>query len=180
MSRCFTDPARAEVNFQILDHLKDTKIWGKISSLLDPNTSSPQAHSLQVRHHTKIKVIMRMMLTILGEKHQLFLSSLSLKCSYLLFGKEHIKEILLKADIQKSAGSTELILSCMTILVERLSAEETSPKWERLCSRSSSLKKKEEAVYGGVPDGRGIPTEVSLKEENVIYGGVESQEREAL
>ncbi|KAL2475831.1 hypothetical protein Adt_36567 [Abeliophyllum distichum] len=108
MSRCFTDPARAEENFQILDQLKDPNIWKSFSSLLDPNTSSPQACSLRDD-----------MLTIIGEKHQLyeFLSSLSLKCSYLLFGKEHIKEILLEADIQKSAGSTELILSCMTILV---------------------------------------------------------------
>ncbi|KAL2495632.1 hypothetical protein Fot_39389 [Forsythia ovata] len=108
MSRCFTDPARAEENFQILDQLKDTNIWKSFSSLLDPNTSSPQARSLR-----------DVMLTIIGEKHLLyeFLSSLSLKCSYLLFGKEHIKEILLEADIQKSAGSTELILSCMTILV---------------------------------------------------------------
>ncbi|CAA2986797.1 sister chromatid cohesion PDS5 homolog A isoform X1 [Olea europaea subsp. europaea] len=108
MSRCFTDPARAEENFQIFDQLKDTNIWKIFASLLDPNTSCPQACSLR-----------NDILKIVGEKHQLyeFLSILSLKCSYLLFGKEHIKEILLEADIQKSAGSSELVLSCMTILV---------------------------------------------------------------
>ncbi|CAI9783991.1 unnamed protein product [Fraxinus pennsylvanica] len=108
MSRCFTDPARAEENFQIFDQLKDTNIWKKFASLLDTNTSYPQACSLRDD-----------ILKIVGEKHQLyeFLSILSLKCSYLIFGKEHIKEILLEADIQKSAGNSELILSCMTILV---------------------------------------------------------------
>ncbi|KAK6124541.1 hypothetical protein DH2020_041711 [Rehmannia glutinosa] len=77
MSRCFTDPAEAEENFQ--DEL----------------------------------------LKILEHKHRLngFLSSLSLKCSYLLFDKDHVKEILLEAGVQKSSGNNELILSCMTILV---------------------------------------------------------------
>ncbi|XP_022877905.1 sister chromatid cohesion protein PDS5 homolog A-B-like isoform X3 [Olea europaea var. sylvestris] len=108
MSSCFTDPAKAEENFQILDQLKDAQIWEIFARLLDPDTSSPQARSLRDD-----------LLVIVGEKHQVydFLSSLSLKCSYLLFGKEHVKEILVEADIQKSAGSTEFILSCMTILV---------------------------------------------------------------
>ncbi|KAK6124752.1 hypothetical protein DH2020_041504 [Rehmannia glutinosa] len=77
MSRCFTDPAEAEENFQ--DEL----------------------------------------LKILEHKHRLngFLSSLSLKCSYLLFDKDHVKEILLEAGVQKSSGNNELILSCMTLLV---------------------------------------------------------------
>ncbi|KAL2494761.1 hypothetical protein Fot_38518 [Forsythia ovata] len=66
MSRRFTDPARAEENFQILDQLKDTKNWKKNSSLLDPNTSSPQARSLQERHHTKIKILARLRPLLLG------------------------------------------------------------------------------------------------------------------
>ncbi|KAL2524137.1 hypothetical protein Adt_09191 [Abeliophyllum distichum] len=108
MSHCFTDPARAEENFQILDQLKDSNIWKILASLLDPNTSSLQASSSRSD-----------LLGILGEKHPLyeFLSALSLKCSYLLFNKEHVKEILLEVGIQKSAGNTQLLLSCMTILV---------------------------------------------------------------
>uniref|UniRef100_A0A5B7AN91 Sister chromatid cohesion protein PDS5 B n=2 Tax=Davidia involucrata TaxID=16924 RepID=A0A5B7AN91_DAVIN len=108
MSRCFTDPAKAEENFQILDQLKDANIWKILTSLLDPNTSSLQAYGCRDD-----------LLKILGEKHRLyeFLSTLSMKCSYLLFNKEHVKEILLVADIQKLAGRTQFIVSCMNILV---------------------------------------------------------------
>lgn len=59
------------------------------------------------------------MLKILGEKHRLyeFLGTLSVKCSYLLFSKEHVKEIILEVSTQKSAGNTPLISSCMNTLV---------------------------------------------------------------
>ncbi|KAK4398821.1 Sister chromatid cohesion protein PDS5 [Sesamum angolense] len=108
MSRCFTDPAEAEENFQILDQLKDSNVWKLLTQLLDPNTSSLQASTLRGE-----------LLKILGHKHRLyeFLSALSLKCSYLLFDKDHVKEILIEAGVQKSSGSNELILACMTILV---------------------------------------------------------------
>ncbi|KAI8001212.1 hypothetical protein LOK49_LG09G01369 [Camellia lanceoleosa] len=108
MSRCFTHPAKAEDYFQILDQLKDANIWKILIILLDPNTSSHQACSSRDD-----------LLKILGEKHRLydFLSSLSLKCSYVLFNKEHVKEILLEADLRKSAGNTQLTLACMNILV---------------------------------------------------------------
>ncbi|KAA8537266.1 hypothetical protein F0562_027047 [Nyssa sinensis] len=108
MSRCFTDPAKAEENFQILDQLKDANIWKILASLLDPITSSLQAYGCRDD-----------LLKILGEKHRLyeFLSTLSMKCSYLLFNKEHVKEILLEADVQKSAGNAQFTVSCMDILV---------------------------------------------------------------
>lgn len=59
------------------------------------------------------------LLKIVGQKHRLygFLTTLSLKCSYLLFDKDHVRETLLEAGIQKSSESSELLLSCMTILV---------------------------------------------------------------
>lgn len=59
------------------------------------------------------------LLKILGEKHPLydFLDSLSIKCSYLLFNKEYVKEILLEVAAQKSTGDTKLIVSWMTLLV---------------------------------------------------------------
>lgn len=108
MSRCFTDPAKAEEKFQILDQLKDANIWKILALLLDPNTSSSQAFSCRDD-----------LLKIIGQKHRLFdfLSTVSLKCSYLLFNKEHVKEILQEANLQKSAGHTEYTLSCMNILV---------------------------------------------------------------
>ncbi|KAL3643305.1 hypothetical protein CASFOL_014120 [Castilleja foliolosa] len=108
MSRCFTDRAEVEEDFQILDQLKDSNIWEHLKQLLDPNTSYLQAISAREE-----------LLNTLGREHRLydFLSSLSLKCSYTLFDKVHVKEILLEADVQKSSGNNELILSCMTILV---------------------------------------------------------------
>ncbi|XP_073137283.1 sister chromatid cohesion protein PDS5 homolog A isoform X2 [Henckelia pumila] len=108
MSRYFIDPAKAEEDFQLLDQLKDSNVWKILTQLLDPNTGWPQACSSRDD-----------LLSILGPKHRLyeFLGSLSLKCSCLLFNKDHVREILLEAGVQKSSGSNELILSCMTILV---------------------------------------------------------------
>ncbi|XP_075505571.1 sister chromatid cohesion protein PDS5 homolog A-like isoform X1 [Primulina tabacum] len=108
MSRYFIDPAKAEENFQLLDQLKDSNIWKNLTQLLDPNTDWLQACSSRDD-----------LLGILGPKHRLyeFLGSLSLKCSCLLFNKDHVREILLEAGVQKSSGSNELILACMTILV---------------------------------------------------------------
>ncbi|KAA3478562.1 Sister chromatid cohesion PDS5 B [Gossypium australe] len=108
MSRTFSDPVKAEESFQILDQLKDANIWKILSNLLDPNTSFHQASSGRDE-----------LLKILAEGHQLydFLSTLSLKCSYLLFNKEYVKEILLEVTIQKSAGNMLYIQSCMNILV---------------------------------------------------------------
>ena len=59
------------------------------------------------------------LLEILGQKHRLygFLTTLSLKTSYLLFNKDHVREILLEARIQKTSESSEILASCMTVLV---------------------------------------------------------------
>ncbi|XP_022967040.1 sister chromatid cohesion protein PDS5 homolog A-like isoform X1 [Cucurbita maxima] len=108
MSRSFADSAKSEENFQILDQLKDANVWRILSNLIDPNTSFHQACNFRDE-----------LLKILGEKHRLydFLNSLSLKCSYLLFNKEHVKEILQEVEIQKSSGSMQDIKSSMTMLV---------------------------------------------------------------
>ncbi|XP_022142523.1 sister chromatid cohesion protein PDS5 homolog A isoform X2 [Momordica charantia] len=108
MSRSFADPAKSEENFQILDQLKDANVWRILSNLVDPNTNFHQACNMRDE-----------LLKILGEKHRLydFLNSLSVKCSYLLFNKEHVKEILQEAEIQKSAGSMQDLKSSMTMLV---------------------------------------------------------------
>eukprot|EP00268_Persea_americana_P056177 TRINITY_DN6598_c0_g1_i2.p1 TRINITY_DN6598_c0_g1~~TRINITY_DN6598_c0_g1_i2.p1 ORF type:complete len:1598 (+),score=356.34 TRINITY_DN6598_c0_g1_i2:124-4917(+) len=108
MSRLFTDPAKAEENFRVLNQLKDANVWKILTNLLDPNTSLLQAYTLRDD-----------LLKILGEKHPLydFLDSLSIKCSYLLFNKEYVKEILLEVAAQKSTGDTKLIVSWMTLLV---------------------------------------------------------------
>ncbi|XP_047942253.1 sister chromatid cohesion protein PDS5 homolog A [Salvia hispanica] len=108
LSRSFTNPAEAEENFQNLDQLTDSNIWKLLSQLLDPNTSSIQANSSRDD-----------ILKLLGDEHRLyeFLGTLSLKCSYLLFDKDHVKEIVLDAGVHKSSGNNDSVLSCMTILV---------------------------------------------------------------
>ncbi|KAF5742835.1 sister chromatid cohesion protein PDS5 A isoform X1 [Tripterygium wilfordii] len=108
MSRSFSEPSKAEENFNILDQLKDANIWKILTNLLDPNTSFQQASTSRDD-----------LLKILGEKHRLydFLSNLSMKCSYLLFNKEHVKEILLEAAMHKTGGHTQDTQSCMDLLV---------------------------------------------------------------
>ncbi|KAM7270907.1 hypothetical protein ACFE04_030121 [Oxalis oulophora] len=108
MSRFFAEPTKAEENFLILHQLKDSNIWKILTNLLDAKTSFHQAYSSQGD-----------LLKILGEKHRLyeFLCKLSVKCSYMLFNKEHMKEILLEAGAQNPAGDTKYIQSCMDLLV---------------------------------------------------------------
>lgn len=48
MSRFFSDPAKAEENFQILDQLKDSNIWKILASLLDANSGCRQSSACQV------------------------------------------------------------------------------------------------------------------------------------
>nr|GEU32782.1 sister chromatid cohesion protein PDS5 homolog B-like isoform X1 [Tanacetum cinerariifolium] len=85
--------------------LKDANVWKILTTLLDPATSSRQTCKSRDE-----------LLKIVGQKHPLygFLSILSMKCSYLLFNKDHVKEILLEA---KASENKLLTQSCMNILV---------------------------------------------------------------
>ncbi|KAL2341418.1 hypothetical protein Fmac_009358 [Flemingia macrophylla] len=108
MSRSFADQVKAEESFQILDQLQDDNVWKILTDLVDPNTSF---------HQTRI--YRDDLLKILGEKHQLyeFLSTFYIKCSYLLFNKEHVKAILSEINSHKSAENDQHTQSCMNILV---------------------------------------------------------------
>ncbi|RZB64213.1 Sister chromatid cohesion protein PDS5-like B isoform B [Glycine soja] len=108
MSRSFADPIKAEESFQILDQLQDANIWKILTDLVDPNTSFHQT-----------RVYGDDLLKIFGEKHQLyeFLNTFYMKCSYLLFNKEHVKAILSEINTHKSAENDQHTQSCMNILV---------------------------------------------------------------
>ncbi|CAK8564487.1 unnamed protein product [Lathyrus sativus] len=108
MSHSFADPIKAEESFQILDQLKDANIWKILANLVDPNTSLHQARSYRDD-----------LLTILGVKHRLyeFLNTFSMKCSYLLFNKEHVEETFVQIAAQKSAENAQRTQSCMNLLV---------------------------------------------------------------
>nr|VDC91099.1 unnamed protein product [Brassica rapa] len=107
MSRAFSDPPKAEQNFLVLDQLKDANIWKILNNLLDPNTGIVQAAKIRDD-----------MLKILSEKHSLyeFLGTLSIKCSYLLFSKEYVKEMLSEVSARKASKDNLGIQSCMDFL----------------------------------------------------------------
>ncbi|KAJ6814311.1 sister chromatid cohesion protein PDS5-like protein A [Iris pallida] len=107
MSRLFSDVAKVGEGFQVLNQLKDVNIWKLLTALLDSCTSFQQSWSYRDD-----------LLKILGDKHPLydFMSALSIKCSYLLFNKDYVKEILLEASAQKSNGHVKFISSCMNLL----------------------------------------------------------------
>ncbi|KAK1427905.1 hypothetical protein QVD17_16630 [Tagetes erecta] len=108
MSHCFTDPTKAESDFLLLHQLKDANVWKILNTLLDPTTNSLQSSKSRDE-----------LLKIVGQKHPLyqFLSILSMKCSYILFNKDYVKDIFLELDLQKSSKNKLLTESCMNILV---------------------------------------------------------------
>lgn len=64
------------------------------------------------------------LLKILGEKHSLyeFMDMLSIKCSYLFFNKELVKEMILESAEQRSSGDAKFNLSCMDLLTVRFNS----------------------------------------------------------
>ncbi|XP_051135633.1 sister chromatid cohesion protein PDS5 homolog A-like isoform X2 [Andrographis paniculata] len=108
MSHCFRHPSKAEDDFWTLDKLKDCNLGKILKQLIDPMISSPQAIDMQDE-----------LQNILGQEHQLceFLRILSIKCSYSMFCKDHVKELLLETRVQKSSGNNEGVLFCMSVLV---------------------------------------------------------------
>ena len=72
------------------------------------------------------------LLKTLGDKHPLydFMGTLSMKCSYLLFNKEYVKEILVEASTKVSAGDVKFISSCMSLL---------AVKFPSLCSLQENI-----------------------------------------
>ncbi|KAD4982238.1 hypothetical protein E3N88_18909 [Mikania micrantha] len=109
ISQCFVNSIKAEADFQLLDQSKDAdNIWKILTTLLDANTSYLQSRTLRDE-----------LLKIVDENHLLYeiLSTLSVKCSYMIFDKEFVKDLVLETDLQKSDGNKKLSQSCMNILV---------------------------------------------------------------
>ncbi|KAI3829442.1 hypothetical protein L1987_03566 [Smallanthus sonchifolius] len=108
MSHCFTDPTKAESDFSLLHQLKDANVWRILITLLDPTTNSLQSSKSRDE-----------LLKIVGQKHPLYgiLSILSIKCSYILFNKDYVKDIFLEMDLLKFSRNRLLTQSCVNILV---------------------------------------------------------------
>lgn len=108
MASFFADPSNAEIQLQKLVQLKDSKLRKDLSTLLD--SSIPLAQSLSIRTN---------LLNRLGEKHPQyeFLKVLAVKCSYVLFGKEHMHSLLAELkDLRRLEDENQLRAS-MGLLV---------------------------------------------------------------
>lgn len=62
------------------------------------------------------------MLKLVGEKDPLFelLNTLSMKCSYIIFDKDFVRDLLLETDLHKCDGNRLLTQACMNILLVTL------------------------------------------------------------
>ncbi|KAH9325840.1 hypothetical protein KI387_006018, partial [Taxus chinensis] len=112
MSFCFIDPVRAEENFQKLHQMKDNNIFKGLSQLLDPNTTVASAQAIRED-----------LLKRIGERHPQheFLKTLSLKCSYMLFGMEHVKAVLKQSLADRTVSNQALQIAGMDLLLKILS-----------------------------------------------------------
>jgi len=112
MSICFIDPVRAEESFQKLHQMKDNNIFKALSQLLDPETTFANAHAI------RDDLLKRM-----GERHPQheFLKTLSLKCSYILFGTDHVKAVLRQSLANKMALNQSLLNAAIDLLLKIVS-----------------------------------------------------------
>ncbi|KAH7283493.1 hypothetical protein KP509_34G009800 [Ceratopteris richardii] len=109
MSNIFADPSLAESQLRKLTQLKDNKMFKDLDDLLDPDTSYTQSVTIKTA-----------LLNRLGEKHPLFefLKVLATKCSYALFGKEHMHILLAELRELKRLEDQNLLRTSMGLLVE--------------------------------------------------------------
>ena len=112
MSICFIDPFRAEESFQKLHQMKDNNIFKALSQLLDPETTFANANAI------RDDLLKRM-----GERHPQheFLKTLSLKCSYILFGTDHVKAVLRQSLANKMASNQSLLNATIDLLLKIVS-----------------------------------------------------------
>ncbi|OVA03847.1 hypothetical protein BVC80_8065g3 [Macleaya cordata] len=107
MSASFADPSRAEECFQKLNQMKDNSIFKDLLQLLDAGTNSITSYNIRDSFLKRI-----------GNKHPLydFLRTLSAKCSFNIFGSEHVLCIL--SDLsRKHVGSKNMNASSINLLM---------------------------------------------------------------
>eukprot|EP00250_Pteridium_aquilinum_P011433 c20066_g1_i1 orf=108-4985(-) len=108
MASFFADPSNAEIQLQKLIQLKDSKLLKDLVDLLDSNIPKDQSLSIKTD-----------LLKRLGEKHPQyeFLKVLSVKCSYALFGKEHMHSLLAELKELRTREDENLLKASMGLLV---------------------------------------------------------------
>ncbi|KAG7980769.1 hypothetical protein I3843_05G200200 [Carya illinoinensis] len=116
----FPDPSKAEDSFTKLSQMKDNSIFNSLALLLD-----------EVKFRDALNNRDKF-LKILGDRHPLFefLRSLSSKCSYNIFGSEHVHCILDHLSCNRSgnrlleASSAKLLLAIISIFPSLLRGSE--------------------------------------------------------
>eukprot|EP00253_Pinus_taeda_P035266 PITA_35266 len=110
MSGSFSDAPKAEESFIKLSKINDNNIWKALSSLLDSSLTFVQT-----------QLTIDYLLKQLGDGHPQyeFVKILAMRCSYFLFGKEHVKEMLKEIAVNTLAGKDKIIVSSMNLLVVR-------------------------------------------------------------
>lgn len=108
MISSFVDPIKAEEQFQKLTQIKDNNVLKCLAGLLDPNTTLSQSQAIRED-----------LLKRIGEKHPQyeFMKILGTKCSYILFGKEHLKALLGQIDQTRASGKEKMLEASMGLLV---------------------------------------------------------------
>lgn len=105
MSLLFVDDGKVEEHFQKLHNMKDKKIFKALSQLLDQHTSFRESEAIKED-----------LLKRIGEHHPQheFMKVLALRCSFMIFGKEHAKSVLeevaLNQDSSKDTAAAGLSL----------------------------------------------------------------------
>ncbi|MCO5578811.1 hypothetical protein L7F22_032658 [Adiantum nelumboides] len=105
MTLLFVDDSKVEEHFQKLYNMKDNKIFKAFSDLLNPSTSFMTSESL-------LDDLMKR----IGEQHPLheLIRVLALRCSFIIFGKEHVKEVLQVST--EGNSSSEIAVSGLSLI----------------------------------------------------------------
>eukprot|EP00250_Pteridium_aquilinum_P017571 c23690_g1_i1 orf=2-3739(-) len=108
MALLFVDDGKAEEHFQKLHNMKDNKIFKALSDLLNPHTTFIESES-----------IIDDLLKRIGEHHPQhdFIRMLAVRCSFIIFGKEHVKAVLEEVS-SKENSSSDTAVAGLSLLAE--------------------------------------------------------------
>ncbi|XP_024520095.1 sister chromatid cohesion protein PDS5 homolog A [Selaginella moellendorffii] len=99
---------KAEESLAKLHQMKDNSIFKRLLTLLEPSTPYSVSRS-----------ICDDLLSTIGVKHPQyeFLRLLAVRCSFLLFGREHVAAVLDEYETFKDSGNKNAVSSCMNLLL---------------------------------------------------------------
>eukprot|EP00250_Pteridium_aquilinum_P014731 c22163_g1_i1 orf=419-4063(+) len=108
MASFFNEPAKAELQLQTLSQLNDTKVLKIIAELLDSKTSSIKSSCLRedlLKSHGESDI------------EYDFLRALAIRCSFALFHKEYMQDLLAKVKNYRSLGDENMLKASIGLLM---------------------------------------------------------------